>query len=149
MTATGHAVIGVVIASGVSNPVIGIPLAIVSHLAADAFPHWDVATNVKKKSRERLFLDSAIDVFLSFFLSYLLIHFFFPKIDLLYAFAMVFAAQLLDWTTMPYYFFGIKLPPFTWSYRLQKKFDNSLDKPWGIIWQVAVLMFLVYYATLI
>jgi hypothetical protein len=44
---------------------------------------------------------------------------------------------------MPYLFLKIKNPPiFYYIYKLQKTFDNRLDKPWGIIGQVAVLVIL-------
>jgi hypothetical protein len=52
-------------------------------------------------------------------------------------------AQLFDWLTAPYYFFKIKIfKPF---YKLQVMFDNKLDKPWGIIGQVAIVTFLVLF----
>src|SRR5665811_549003 len=72
MTATGHAVIGVVIAAKIGNPALAIPIAFASHLLADRVPHWDPATNIKKKSKERLLLDSAMDVFLSYAVAYLI-----------------------------------------------------------------------------
>lgn len=52
MTATGHAVIGTVIAATISNPFVAIPLAFVSHLAADSFPHWDSGTHEKEKTKK-------------------------------------------------------------------------------------------------
>lgn len=146
MTATGHAVIGTVIAAQFANPYIGIPLALISHLAADAFPHWDPGTNGKKKTHTRLIIDAAMDVIFGFTLSYLLLFFLFPQTGLLYAFIVIIAAQFFDWLTAPYYFFHIKLPPFTWGYQLQKHFDNRLDKPWGIINQVAVLLVAIILA---
>ena len=54
MTATGHAIIGTVIAVKIGNPALAVPLAIASHIAADAFPHWDEGTNSKKKVRKDL-----------------------------------------------------------------------------------------------
>lgn len=149
MTATGHAVIGAVIAAKIGNPALAIPIALLSHVVADAFPHWDTATNARKKLRSRLFIDSVIDVCISIIISYLLFTTIFPGTNLLYGYSMVFLAQFLDWATAPYYFFRIKVPPFTWSYQLQKKFDNRLDKPWGIILQVGVLLLLVSIAKVI
>ncbi len=150
MTATGHAVIGTVIAVTVSNPVLAIPLAVASHVAADLFPHWDPGTNRNKKSDERFFKDGLIDVSMSFIITFLLINFVFPQVDLIYAYLIVFAAQFFDWASSPYMFFNIKNPPiFHWFYKFQKTFDNRLDKPWGIIGQVAVLVGLVVFAKLI
>lgn len=78
---------------------------------------------------------------------FLLVTFIFPQTNLIYAFIIVIAAQGFDWASAPYGFLGIKNPPvFYWFYKLQKKFDNRLDKPWGIIGQVAVLIALVLIA---
>ena len=146
MTATGHALIGTVIAAKIGNPVLAIPIAIYSHLLADAFPHWDAGTNAKNKTHKRLIVDAVIDVLLSFLVSYLVIYFLFPKTNLIYAFIIVLASQGFDWLTMPYYFFNIKLPLFTWAYHFQKNFDNRLDKPWGVINQAAILILLITLA---
>jgi len=57
---------------------------------------------------------------------------------------IVFAAQFFDWASAPYLFLRIKHPSiFEWFYNLQKHFDNRLDKPWGIIGQIAILILLV------
>ncbi len=149
MTATGHAIIGAVLAAKFSNPAIGIPLAIVSHLAADAFPHWDLGTNEHKKGRTRVRNEAVFDVLFSFIISYAIIFLLFPQTNTGYVFVMIIAAQLFDWTTAPYYFFKMQFPPFTWSYELGKCFDNRLDKPWGIINQVAILVLLIVLAKLL
>jgi len=149
MTATGHAIIGTVIAVKIGNPYLAIPLAIVSHIAADAFPHWDTGTNKKKKTHLAFFAQSMIDLTLSYALPYLLVITLFPGTNLIYLYIVVIAAQLLDWLSVPYVFFNWKFPPFTWPYRFQISFDNRLDKPWGIITQVAVLLFLIIFAKLI
>lgn len=144
MTATGHAVIGTVIAAKVGNPALAIPLALVSHIVADFIPHWDTATNRDKKGMQRVFYESVVDVLLSFFLSFLLLFFLFPKTNIPYAFLIILAAQSFDWLLAPYYFFGVKA--FKWAYDLSKKFNRELDKPWGIINQVAILILLVVVA---
>lgn len=46
MTATGHAIMGTALAAAIPNPYLGIPIAILSHIACDAFPHWDTGTNM-------------------------------------------------------------------------------------------------------
>lgn len=146
MTATSHAIIGTVIAAKFGNPQLAIPLALISHLAADFIPHWDVATNRKKKSKRRLISDAYFDVVLGFALSLILLIFLFPKTNTSYAFLIILVSQSFDWITAPYYFFNIKLPPFTWAYHLQKLFDNELEKPWGIINQIIVIVALVVLA---
>lgn len=144
MTATGHAVIGVVIAATIPNPVIAIPLALGSHVLADLFPHWDAGTNRSKKTKDRFMMEAIVDVTLSIAITFFLVTYLFPQTDLLYAYLIVFAAQFFDWASAPYVFFKIKTPYiFEWFYHFQKKFDNRLDKPWGIIGQVAILILLI------
>ena len=147
MTATAHAVIGTVIAAKIGNPALAIPIAIASHVAADAFPHWDVVTHGDDKTWNALFVQSIMDVALGFILSYLILYFFFPATSYLYAFIVIIASQLFDWLTAPYYYFKIKLfKPF---YKFQKQFDNKMDAPWGIIGQVVVVAGLVILAKVI
>jgi len=146
MTATGHAVIGTVIAASIPNPWIAAPLAILSHLAADSFPHWDLGTNGKGKTRQQMLHETIYDVLLGFFVSYLLIIFIFPKTNLFYAFIMIILAQGFDWAWAPEYFFNIKNPISRFALWMGEIFDNRMDKPWGIINQVGVLVLLVILA---
>lgn len=143
MTATGHAVIGTVIAAKVGNPVLAIPIALLSHVAADIFPHWDSGTNGKTKSRKRMFFESAIDVCAGFAVSYAILFFFFPNTSLIYAFFMIIVSQSFDWISAPYYIFKIRFMPFKRFYEFQSSINSKLDKPWGIINQVAVLILIV------
>ncbi len=145
MTATGHAIIGTVIAAKIGNPALAVPLAIASHIAADAFPHWDEGTN-GNKTKERITLEAVFDVLIGFAISYFLVFFLFPETDIVYVFLMILVSQSLDWITAPYYLFGIKLfKPF---YTFQKLFDNEMKAPWGIINQIAILALIVILAKL-
>lgn len=144
MTATGHAVIGTVIAAKIGNPALAIPIALASHVAADFFPHWDMATNRKKKTKQKIFLQTFFDVIIGFVLSFILLQVFFPTTNVLYGFFIVFISQSFDWIMAPYYFFNIKI--FKWMYDFQKKFDHELNKPWGIINQVGILVLIVILA---
>lgn len=144
MTATGHAIIGAIIAVKIGNPALSVPLALASHLLADAIPHWDEGTNGKTKDKARIIKEAVIDVIFGFVLSYLLIFLLFPQTNLLYAFLIIIIAQLLDWLTAPWYFFGIK--PFKIFYKFQKLFDNRMPAPWGIISQVIILALVIAIA---
>lgn len=144
MTATGHAIIGTVIAAKIGNPALAIPIAIGSHFLADLFPHWDTGYHRKQKTHNKFLIESAIDVLLGFGISYLLIQSFFPSTNLSYAFLIIIMAQLPDWITAPYLFWDMNFPPFSWMYRLQKMFDNRLGLPWGVINQVAIIIALIF-----
>lgn len=144
MTATGHAVIGTVIAAKIGNPILAVPIAIASHFLADAFPHWDTGYHRKQKSRRTFLIESIIDVALGFVISYGLIRLFFPQTNLSYAFFMVIMSQLPDWLTAPYLFFDFKFAPFCWFYGIQKRFDSRLGLPWGFINQVGALLVIIF-----
>lgn len=147
MTATAHALIGASLAVKVVNPVLGIPLAIISHFVADLIPHWDAGTNHKKKTKLRLATEAAFDVLLGFALVFLLFR---NHVNLPYLFAMVIAAQLPDWLKTPSDIFGIHVPPFSWIDWLSHKTQWRLQLPWGLVTQiivVAIVLFLVLAPT--
>lgn len=146
MTATGHALIGLALAAQIPNPIVGIPVAIISHIAADAFPHWDTGTTMRKKSKRKFVTQSFIDLGISFVLPLILLYYFFPQTNPVYAFIMIIAAQGFDWATAPLIFLGWKFPPFTWFQAAQRSFDHKLDKPWGVIGQIAVIIILLSLA---
>lgn len=150
MTATGHAVIGVAVAASISNPFIAIPISILSHIAADAFPHWDLGTNRHKKegrkSEEKFYKGAVFDLTFSYILTFILVYFLFPETNMFYAYLNVVAAQLLDWLSAPYVFLKIKNPPiFYYIYKFQKLFDNKMDKPWGMIGQAGIVTALIIF----
>jgi hypothetical protein len=55
VTATNHALTGAVIALAVDKPLLAIPLALLSHFALDALPHWDYAINRSLPTDKRFF----------------------------------------------------------------------------------------------
>lgn len=152
MTATGHAVMGTALAAAIPNPYLGIPIAILSHIACDAFPHWDTGTNLRinnpksHKTRLQFFTQSFIDLGLSFALPFILMLYLFPHVNLLYLYSMVISAQGFDWLTAPALFLKWKFPPFSTAYWFQGTFDHRLDKPWGIILQITILIVFVSLA---
>lgn len=145
MTATGHAIIGTVIAAKVGNPALAIPLAFASHFLADALPHWDTGYHRGNKTRNKFFIESGIDVFVGFLASFVLLQLFFPATNLFYAFFMILIAQLPDWLTAPYLFLDLKIPPFSWMYKLQKIFDTHLGMPWGVINQAIIIAAVIIF----
>lgn len=145
MTATAHAIIGTAIAAKVGNPALAIPLALASHIIADRIPHWDTATN--KKSLQKKFWETALDVVVGFIISFFVIKFMFPQTGLPYTFIIILFAQSFDWLMAPWYFFGIK--QFKIFYKFQKTFDRKLDQPWGIVTQAATIFIVLVMAKLL
>lgn len=58
MTATNHVLTGAVIALSVQNPVIALPLAVMSHFALDGLPHFDLKINDHSSGRFQMLLYS-------------------------------------------------------------------------------------------
>lgn len=143
MTATAHALIGASIAAKITNPYIGIPLAIISHFAADLVPHWDAGTNRRLKTITRLRTESAIDVLIGFALSYAM---FSGSVNPIYLFVMIIAAQFPDWLEAPASKFGIEIAPFTWARWLGHKLQNRMQLPWGLATQIVTVGAVVYFA---
>lgn len=136
MTATAHALIGASIATKVINPLVGIPLAIISHFVADLIPHWDAGTNHRRKSLSRLRLEATIDVLLGFALAFLIFR---NLVDPVYLFVMIISAQLPDWLEAPSWLFGFKVPPFSWMDWLGHKLQSRAQLPWGLVTQIVVV----------
>lgn len=143
MTATAHALIGASIAAKITNPYIGIPLAIISHFAADLVPHWDAGTNRRLKTITRLRLESAIDVLVGLAAAYII---FTGRVDPAYLFVMIIAAQSPDWLEAPASKFGIEIPPFTWARWLGHKLQSRMQLPWGLVTQIVIVSVIVYFA---
>ncbi len=146
MTATAHAAIGVSLAALIPNPVIGLPIAICSHIICDLIPHWDAGTHFEEKTSGQLFEEAVLDVIVSSIVTLVLLLFLFPNIGIVYGGSMVLASQLFDYLAAPYYMFNMKFPPFSWIFLFQKATNTRLDKPWGIVTQAAVVLFLLIIA---
>ncbi len=142
MTATAHALIGASLALKISNPLIGFPLAIISHIIADLVPHWDAATNHRKKSALRLKIEAAADVILGFILVFI---FFRNLVNPMYLYAMVIAAQLPDWLETPAFMFNFKVPPFSWADWLGHNMQSRMQLPWGLVTQVVIVGLMVAF----
>ncbi|MEK7581265.1 MAG: hypothetical protein AAB512_03195 [Patescibacteria group bacterium] len=145
MTATAHALIGASFATIISNPIIGVPVAFISHFIADFIPHWDAGTNHRNKSNLRLKIEATFDVLLGFALVLMLF-----KTQTMqnpvYMFSMVIAAQLPDWLAAPDYMFNLKVPPFSWMYKIGHETNTRMQLPWGLVTQVVTVGLLVVFA---
>lgn len=145
MTATSHALIGASLATTIANPVIGIPLAIASHFAADLVPHWDAGTNHRQKSALRLKIEATLDVLLGFALVLILFRTQ-ALANPVYMFSMVIAAQLPDWLAAPDSMFNLKVPPFSWMYKIGHETQTRMQLPWGLVTQVVIVGTIVIFA---
>lgn len=131
------------IAAKFQNPAIALPLSLASHFVCDMIPHWDEGTHWKEKTRKTLFYETVFDTALSIAASMLLYNVVFGRQDYLFLLINVFLSQLPDYFTAPYLIFK-NLGPFTkiarYSYIIQHKLNNRLDKPWGMATTAATII---------
>jgi len=132
MTSTAHSLVGGAIAASISNPAIALPLAVSSHFLMDALPHWDFGRGWKVKSKLRFLSEAALDGTFGLITTFLI----FPGVDPIYLFCMIIAANLPDLLQIPYWFWEIKLPPFSWAYQIQHKISGHATLAVGVIIQV-------------
>lgn len=140
MTATAHALVGGAIASSVSNPALGVGLAVASHPLMDLLPHWDFGWGWRKKSKVFFLAEGIFDLSLGLGLSYLI---FGQNVNLVYFFSVIFASLFFDLLMVPFWFLKWRFPPFSWAYQLQSKIQGRASLPWGIVNQVAVVILVV------
>lgn len=57
MLETPHALVGLVIAVSIHNPLVGLPLAFLSHFAVDMIPHWNWEPDSRPLSLAGIALD--------------------------------------------------------------------------------------------
>lgn len=134
MTATAHAIIGGAIAASISDPVIGISLAFISHPLMDIVPHWDLGIGWRQKSKIKLFTQATSDLVLGVIVAYLL---FGHNVPLWYFLACVLASESWDLAEIPYWFFRWNFAPWSWVYQFQHHIQGKAGLPWGIVTQVA------------
>ncbi len=138
MTATAHALVGGAIASSISNPALGITLALASHPLLDFIPHWDFGWGWRNKNKAFFLAESVFDLTLGVVLAYLI---FGQNVNLLYFFTVIFAALSLDILQTPYWFLKWKFPPFSWVYQIQSKMNTKASNfSWGVFNQVVAVL---------
>ena len=104
MTATNHALTGVVIAIAVKRPELAIPIAFLSHFATDAIPHFHASQASRKVAKTLLYLDLTVGPILILFLTFRL-------------------KSSVSWWTIFLCAGSAALPDAVWGYRLFKYRD--------------------------
>jgi hypothetical protein len=139
MTAASHALIGAAIAARVTNPIIGLPLAFLSHFLADLTPHWDFSTNKNLKGSRRFFYEAAFDVILGF----AIVWYVFSNIPVhpAYLIAAILVAQLPDWIEeAPKLAFNYEGFPVNVIHKIQHTLHWKLRLPWGLVTQILLVL---------
>lgn len=141
MTVASHAAIGALIATSVNRPLVALPLAFLSHFAADALPHFDYPGHkgIASSSKHQMYrLVAATQPFLLLILLFVLLHF---SAELyVYIAALLAVSPDLEWW-VDYYFYirrGKKPPKSPIA-----DFHNKVqwcERPWGAIPESIILI---------
>ncbi|MDP1743407.1 MAG: hypothetical protein Q8L51_01320 [Candidatus Amesbacteria bacterium] len=138
-----HVLVGAAIGVTVSNPVLSLPLSLLSHFATDYLPHWNphINTEIKKygsitqQSLLILAADSGGALVLGSSIAYL-------KSQSLSQFLVIMACCLMavlpDVLEIPYYFFKQKI---SWMEKLidfQRAHQWNVPALWGVLAQIIV-----------
>jgi len=145
MLSTPHVAVGAAIGVGLSNPVIAIPLTIISHFALDMVPHWNPHLNtdlkklgkVSRQNKLIVVADSLVALFLGLTIAYS----FSPdhKKSLVILLAC-FVAILPDFVEAPHYFLGHRSELIKRYIQWQKSIQNDVSIAPGLIIQAIVIL---------
>lgn len=129
MLETPHALVGMVIASIIPNPWVGLPLAFLSHFGVDMLPHWNWEPDARPLSLLGIVLDLTL-------LATLAGYFAFQSPPHPHLSAGAFFAILPDLLEAPYIFFGLNNRHLQKFIRFQKRIQKRTPVLPGILTQI-------------
>lgn len=145
MLSIAHGATGALIASKIPNPLVSIPLVLLSHYLEDRVPHWDVGQGLTKhkKSKKAAFLE---ELFFDFPLSIIIVYFIFQAGHPLdwRIWLGWFAALLPDFLEFPYLFMNMRFFPIKQLAKLHAIVHRSTpQKLWGLLPQILVILLVI------
>ncbi len=129
MLETPHALVGMVVVAAIPNPLVGLPLAFLSHFAVDMLPHWNWEPNTRPLSLLGIGLDL---ILLEILIGYLAFQ---SPLQLILV-GGAFFAILPDLLEAPYIFFGFNNRYIKKLTLFQKSIQNRAPILPGIITQL-------------
>lgn len=127
MTSFNHVLAGVTIAVTVQQPLLALPLALVSHFVLDAVPHfWHEKFDAWAKP---LFIMISVDAVLSITFLTMGILLFPQHTALILGCAAL--ATLPDWLWLLHYKYKVEHPFFDFHQKIQQ-----FERPWGIFFEL-------------
>ena len=142
MLSIAHGATGALIASKIHNPLISIPLVLISHYIEDRVPHWDIGQGLsaRKKTKKSAFLQ---ELFIDFPLSIMFVYFVFQHgqpTDLRIWLGW-FVGLLPDFLEFPHLFLNLKFFPLKELARFHKFAHRSTPNVlWGTLPQILVIL---------
>lgn len=146
-----HTALGALIAVKIPNPLISLPLAFLSHFVLDFVPHWNPSlyseTKKFKKPSRKSNVIVAFDVFLSLVLGFFIAFRFWPDIKRAVVILLAcFAAVAADAVEGFFFYFGVKHPLLKKWVKFQHEHQTNAKLPFGLLTQIAALIFCLYLA---
>ena len=138
MLATPHTLMGILIATKVTNPWLALPLALLSHFALDLIPHWDFFTFREKVTlpiKKKVCLDVLIGLTVGMFFVFRALP---DRTQAANIFFSCFLANLPDGVEAPYIFLGKEWPFVMKVIKFQREHHSRLRFPWGLLTQLVL-----------
>ena len=129
MLETPHALVGMVIAAAIPNPLVSLPLALLSHFVVDMLPHWNWEPDTRPLSLLGIILDLIL-------LEILTVYFVAHSSQPLTLATGSFLAILPDLLEAPHIFFGFHNKYLQKLYDFQKSIQNKATVVPGILTQL-------------
>jgi len=139
MLATPHTLMGVLIATKVTNPLLAFPLALLSHFVLDLTPHWDFFTFRKKITTSikiKVVLDFLVALSCGLFFTARALP---NRAQAANIFFSCFLANLPDGLEAPYIFLGKEWPFIMRVIKFQSEHHARLRFPWGLLTQLILV----------
>lgn len=144
MLETPHVLVGAAIATKIPNPLIAIPLALLSHFALEKIPHWNPHLNTETKKYGKLtpqtmriiVADTTIALISGSIISTLVLP---DRAHALTILLACFASALPDIVEAPYFLFKVRAKILEDYIKLQKKLQVDAPVIPGLITQFFVI----------
>lgn len=141
-----HTLVGAAIATVIPNPLISLPLALLSHFITDYVPHWNPHLNTELKTLGEVSTRSKVIVMADAGLALMIGTYIAARSNnFIVVMLACFLAVAPDVAEIPYYFLGLK--NISWIRKLidyQRAHQWNVPAFWGILTQVAVCIVALY-----
>lgn len=150
MLLTPHTFAGIAIAALISNPIVAVPLAFISHFILDKTPHWDFYSNTQKEERLKgwrplaVMADLVVGVAVGLIATLYFLWVVKDSTLALTSFLSGIAAVLPDILEGPYIFMDKEPKILSYMTNIQRKLQFQAPLPWGILTQLLVIAISIY-----
>jgi hypothetical protein len=150
MLETPHVLVGAAIASKITNPLLSIPISLVSHFVLEKVPHWNPHLNTETekfgKPTTKSTIIALIDVTTSLIAgSYIAFRAYPNTLQVINILACCFVASLPDVVEAPYFFLGIRNKAMKKWIEWQKSIQIDTKFFLGMATQITTILASIYW----